>query len=130
MAYWGYMEFIKSVLARKKAPRVLEIGVNKGQMFLPLLSHLMANYKHFSLVGIDILKRDVLSVQLQLMSEDLVEGEQDIYFYEKSSLEVLPTLVEYMQETNQEDEGLFDVILVDGDHNNYTVKKELECVPK
>ena len=82
MAYWGYMEFIKSVLARKKAPRVLEIGVNKGQMFLPLLSHLMANYKHFSLVGIDILKRDVLSVQLQLMSEDLVEGEQDIYFYE------------------------------------------------
>jgi predicted O-methyltransferase YrrM len=130
MAYWGYMDFIKSVMAGKSpGPRILEIGVNKGQMFVPLLSHLTANFEYFSLVGIDILKRDAISVQLQLMSEDLVEGKQEVYFYEQSSLEVLPTLVEYMKETNQEEDGLFDVILIDGDHNYYTVKRELECVP-
>ena len=67
MAYWGYFDVIKVFLRDIENPRVLEVGVDKGQMLLPLLNWLSINKDKFHLVGNDIITRDELLVQLELM---------------------------------------------------------------
>ena len=127
MAYWGYYEFIRDRLKSVEAPSILEIGVDKGQMFLPLLSYLTANHEEFILSGVDIKFDEAMQIKLQIMENELDSNKQFLLFYEDSSLNVLPRFTSFMKETNQE--GMFDVILVDGDHNYHTVSQEFRHVP-
>ena len=128
MAYWGYVKSIKNFIKNineHRVPSVLEIGVDKGQTFVPLLSYLTNNCEKFTLYGIDIKIQSSLQVMLELMTEDLA-GEDEIHdlkMFRRSSLEILPELFEHMK--NHGESGLFDVILIDGDHNYYTVEKEI-----
>ena len=121
MAYWGYFEFVTDFLSRIENPQVVEVGVDKGQFFVPLLAWLKANKKSFSLLAIDVWKQDSTKIQIELVSRDL-NDEQHVHFFEKSSLDVLPDLL-MMKNHNK-----IHVMLLDGDHNYYTVKRELDCI--
>ena len=126
MAYWGYFGVMRQFLNRIESPSVLEIGVDKGQTLVPLLNWLSINKDKFHLVGNDILLRKELEVVLELMSSNL-KSEQTLDLYVRSSLEYLPEMAHEVKKRG--DNGYFDLILVDGDHNYYTVKKEFEQIP-
>ena len=123
MAYWGYMPIIKRHINDffKDNPTVLEIGLDLGQSFVPMLFYLSKNYPNFSLLGCDVLIKDSLQVILAQCSEDLTETQQRATVTQ-SSLEFLPELEKQCQELNKP----LSVAMIDGDHNYYTVKKELE----
>ena len=133
MAYWGYFHFMKEVCSLAKdaagqGPRVIEIGVDRGQTLLPVLHYLSLNFDNFHLVGCDIHMRDALNVQLEQMSSNLKEN-QIFEFAFDSSLNVLPALLKSLDGTQFEGKGYFNLMLIDGDHNYYTVKREFETIP-
>ena len=126
MAYWGYIGFIKKFLSERcmPVPTVLEIGLDMGQSFVPLCSYMMHNFSEFTLMGCDIVLRPELEAILALMDEEITDHElQDVMITVESSLDLLPKLVNNKKELNHPG---FDVIMLDGDHNYYTVSKELK----
>tara|TARA_R100001594_G_scaffold62436_1_gene96743 strand:- start:386 stop:1102 length:717 start_codon:yes stop_codon:yes gene_type:complete len=127
MAYHGYYTFMKEFLEAYPKPSVLEVGVDKGQTFLPLHHHLSCK-EDFLLVGVDVHIRDDLWITFNAMQMNLKNHERQMAFlHNESSLEYLPKITEQLPEDFG---GLFHLILVDGDHNYYTVKKEFEEIPK
>lgn len=129
MAYWGYFDFMKLLLDRVDNPHVLEIGVHKGQTFLPLLNYLAINHDKFYMSGIDILYREELMVQLKLMASNLTQS-QLVDMYTGDSTKTLTNIVNQSKKENESDEILqiYDLILLDGDHNYLTVSKELDIL--
>ena len=126
MAYWGYIKLIKKFLSERcgPCPSVLEIGLDMGQSFVPLCSYMIHNFSEFSLIGCDIVLRPELEAIIALMDDEISDPElQDVGIAVKSSLEFLPELINTKKDIDHEG---FDVIMVDGDHNYYTVSKELE----
>ena len=125
MAYWGYINFVKNFLSEKcrPVPTALEIGIDSGQSFVPLYSYMLNNFDTFSLMGCDILYKKEVEVMLDLIKHESKPG-QDLNIYKGSSLELLPQLLKSKKEQNHS--GI-DVIMIDGDHNYYTVSKELSC---
>ena len=123
MAYWGYIPFIKKHIDTffKDNANVLEIGLDLGQSFVPMLFYLSKNNPNFSLIGCDVLVKDSLQAMLVPCSQDLTETQQ-LAIVTQSSLEFLPELEKQCQELNKP----LSVAMIDGDHNYYTVKKELE----
>jgi hypothetical protein len=103
---------MKSFLSGLDSPNILEIGIDKGQTLFPLLQFFSYTGKTFSYTGLDVLIRDDLKIPISYM--DFKHG-QDINLYNVNSLAYLPECKEK-----------FDLILVDGDHNYYTVKQELK----
>jgi|TARA_R110002012_G_scaffold259649_1_gene441278 hypothetical protein len=122
VAYWGYFPFIEDFLENIENPQVIEVGVDKAQMFIPLLVWMKLNKQRFSLLGIDVVKRTELTLQLDLICR-WTTPKQQVHFMVGSSLEALPALLEH-----EENKGAADLVLLDGDHNYYTVKRELECI--
>jgi predicted O-methyltransferase YrrM len=114
MAYYGYLTWIKQQLYKIKEPKILEIGTDKGVSFISLAYFLARTKPLFSIYGIDIFIRE--EFELMARNIDLTEG-QDIKIYRGNSLQILPTLWEE-----------FDIILLDGDHNYFTISKELEIL--
>lgn len=102
-------------------PRVLEIGIDKGQTLIPLYSFLQNNFKLFEIIGCDIYVRPHVGTILAAMQSD-ASPSQLAYLQEESSLTMLPRCLEIKTDNN--DRG-FDLILIDGDHNYRTVKEEL-----
>lgn len=100
---------------------ILEIGVDRGQTSIPLMHNLTHRGICFDWVGVDIRQDDCLAQQLILM-EGLelaqLEGTEpkgkDAHYIIENSLEFL-----------KDDLNVFDLILIDGDHNYDTVKIEL-----
>jgi SAM-dependent methyltransferase len=129
MAYWGYYPLMRDHLENYQYPKVLEVGVDKGQILIPMLQFLSMNFDNFHLIGNDIYARDELKVKLELMTMNLKKN-QTFDMAMASSLEFLPKFVETMQGTPYEKEGYFNLMLIDGDHNYHTVKKEFENIPK
>jgi len=84
--------------------KVCEIGVHTAGHTKLLLQ----NYPNIELVGID----PALSPQTQ----QLLTEYPNFSFHHDYSLKVLPDYTD------------FDVVLIDGDHNYYTVYNELECI--
>ena len=123
MAYWGYLKFIKSFLDTRPSSRlsVLEVGLDMGQSFVPLFSYMTHNLPEFELVGCDIVLRPELKALLALMGEECNTKLQNLIVYESSSLDLLPKLLDMKRPGHE----LFDVIMIDGDHNYYTVSEEL-----
>jgi len=127
MAYWGYLKFIKSFLSERcrPCPTVLEIGVDMGQSFIPLLVYMVHNFSEFSLVGCDVIMKPELRAILCGIAEDITDTQssEDVKIVIKSSLEFLPELISTKKASGHSG---FDVIMIDGDHNYYTVSKELK----
>lgn len=115
MAYHGYIPYMKTYLAGVQSPKVLEIGLDKGMTTIPLIVFLSRVHKTFEFVGIDVLLQDSLVITLN--NVDYFEG-QKVYLNQSNSLDTLPSI--------RKENRKFDLILIDGDHNYYTVKKELE----
>ena len=123
MAYWGYIGFIKKFLSDRcmPVPTVLEIGMDMGQSLVPLFSYMLNNFERFSLMGCDIVLRVEMEAILGLMGAEAKDA-QDLNIYKGSSLKLLPQLLKSKKEQNH---AGIDVIMIDGDHNYYTVSKEL-----
>lgn len=119
MSYVGYIPLVKQYiyqhLPQEHVPSVLEVGIDKGTTLIPLIVFLARTRPVFLVVGVDVLVQE--SVHLTIANLDLTEQQQS-FCIQGNSLEVLPKMVE---------QGMkFDVVLLDGDHNYYTLSKELE----
>lgn len=121
MASHGYLPALKQYLGKViesgDTPAVLEIGVDRGCMLIPIVVFLMLYSKQFLCMGIDILIQDTLKI---MMSN--IDHGGGCVLMQNNSLELLPKVVELGMK--------FNVVLIDGDHNYYTVKHELEYVDK
>ena len=98
-------------------PSFLEIGLDRGVTFIPLVVSLCRNREKFCAVGVDIIVQEQLKLTLQNI--DYSSG-QEVLLHEMNSLDFLPLLVEQ--------HAKFDLILLDGDHNYYTVSRELKLI--
>ena len=118
MSYVGYIPLVKKyfeIIPSDHTISVLEIGVDRGTTFIPIVAWLARYREKFVAVGIDVLPQE--SVALTLLNLDC-QGDQLVYYLEKNSLEFLPEMVER--------KAKFDVILLDGDHNYHTVLNEMK----
>lgn len=110
---------MKQSLVGVKEPRVLEIGVDTGSTFVPMLSFLARTFAKFELVGVDVKFPDFIPIIVSNM--DLMPTQRCVLI-EDNSLVVLPKFIE--------SKDSFDLVLIDGDHNYYTVSRELLYVKK
>ena len=122
MSYLGYVKLMTAHCKAFEKPRILEIGVDRGQTTLPLLSNLLQITKDFQYIAVDIREDFCFSEQVsQMQGLRIAEpgGTSDFNFgYAiQNSLNLLPAFVN--------DGAKFDLILIDGDHNYGTVNKEL-----
>ncbi|MHA2303396.1 MAG: class I SAM-dependent methyltransferase [Candidatus Thorarchaeota archaeon] len=119
MAYHGYTNLMCQFLDAlpNHHVRILEIGIDKGQMMIPLVHHLIKTHRPFEFVGIDILVKDHLDVILRGFNLD--ERRAKVSLINGNSLEEISKI-----------SGTFDLILVDGDHNYYTVKNEMTHIER
>ena len=115
MAYHGYIPSIKQFLSQIQSPKVLEIGLCKGITTIPLFAFMSRAHESFEFVGVDVLVQESLLIILNNID---VLPSQKMIIHQDSSLNVLPKLTESSKK--------FDVVLLDGDHNYYTVSRELE----
>jgi len=84
-------------------------------MFVPLVAFLARVREKFVAIGVDILVQDQVKIVLQNL--DLTKAQQ-AFCIEANSLTVIPQMVDQRMK--------FDVVLIDGDHNYYTVAEELK----
>ena len=144
MSYLGFVGHIcRDYLPHiqgNRGPRVLEIGLDRGQSTLPMLHNMVLNScknnanPGFEYFGVDILLKEEFMTQLTQLSdlhigsiESLLEyktGTNQIYLSKSNSLDFLDL------KSNNIGGYSFDLVLIDGDHNYYTVKKELELLEK
>jgi predicted O-methyltransferase YrrM len=119
MSYHGLIPLVKQhiyQLPAGYAPSLLEVGVDRGVTFLTLSTFMARTRASFLALGIDVLVQEQVAIQLHHL--DMKAPEQAAFCVQGNSLEVLPKLIE---------QGLkFDVVLIDGDHNYYTVSSELQ----
>lgn len=118
MPYWSYKSWIVRKYGRKKGFSVLEIGVDKGQMIIPLVGRLIEDESDFLIVGIDVRKDDDFLLKME-ESIPLMRNDQEVRYHIVNSLQWLP-----------ECHDQFDVVLIDGDHNYFTVSHELSHVDR
>lgn len=118
MAYHGYTNLICQFIDNlpNYRVRILEIGTLNGETLIPLVHHLLKTNRPFEFVAIDIYVRENLKIILSGMG---LSDRQIVKLVENNSLEVLPKL-----------NGPFDLILIDGDHNYYTVSEELNHIER
>tara|TARA_Y100001963_G_scaffold151396_1_gene234156 strand:- start:6934 stop:7836 length:903 start_codon:yes stop_codon:yes gene_type:complete len=125
MSYQNVVRPLMQFLSYFEAPRVLEIGVDKGQTTFPLCHNLSMLERSWLYEGVDIKMNPDVAMTVASMStifcpstEPNIPVPPNVLFYEKNSLEFLKDAVE--------NEIKYNLILIDGDHNYYTVQKELE----
>lgn len=141
MSYQGYTPLMVSYLDNLNCTRVenfknregtneyvkiLEIGVDRGQTSIILMSSLVAKGIPFIWVGVDIRRDDNLVQQINLM-----EG-VDHYFLKD---QVAPKSYAIYDIANsldhlRKDKNQYDLVLIDGDHNYDTVTQELSFLDK
>jgi predicted O-methyltransferase YrrM len=114
MSYHGYVPSLKNFLCQLEAPTVLEIGLDRGVTTIPLVVYMSSKHKEFHFFGIDVNLQETLLLTLQNL--DRLES-QKVLLTNDNSLVALPSLVK--------SSAKFDLILIDGDHNYYTVSREL-----
>jgi hypothetical protein len=140
MSYMGYVHLMTEFLkfrAKQKQQKlwILEIGVDRGQTALPLLSNLLQENLDWAMIGVDIRYDASFDQQLAMMtgirkfgvipqSDEEDSGKHWNYLYQRcNSLDYLPLCIENVDKKITEK---FDLVLLDGDHNYETVRKELD----
>lgn len=118
MSYHGYLPILKSYLSKiDHLPSILEVGIDRGVMFLTLVMFLARTKPEFFALGVDVLVQEQVNLMLQHMD---LQPKQHAFVLEENSLDLLPKIIS---------QGMkFDVLLLDGDHNYHTVSKELTYV--
>jgi hypothetical protein len=128
MSYLGVVQPLSRYASIFKDVSILEIGVDAGQSMLPFIHNLSLTEDYFEYISVDIKQNLCLIEQLVNMTGFTpfippVNNEPlgcNVFYFIQNSLELLPDLIT---------KGCkFDIILLDGDHNYYTVSKELEHV--
>lgn len=110
MAYHGYIPIIHQWVMNFQNPKILEIGVLSGITTFSLIHRLSHTHSSFLYEGVDIIIRPDVSWTIDSMSPP----REFITLYEMNSLDFL-----------KQNKNIYDVVLIDGDHNYYTVSKEL-----
>jgi len=128
MSYQSLSKPILDFLKHFAYPKILEIGIDKGQTMIPLCHNLTLLGRPFCYDAIDIKVQDYLQSVIINMGRISCGGydghpqSKNVNFYEESSLDILPKLVAL---------GIkYNLILLDGDHNYYTVSRELKDLEK
>jgi hypothetical protein len=117
MSYHGYIPLLKEFLSTRKFPRILEIGIDRGATLVPLVDHVSRTHDSFVYMGVDVLVQESLKLTVANMSQPIPSM---TYLCELSSLKFLK---------QAQTAGLkFDLLLLDGDHNYYTVSQEMQYV--
>ena len=112
------MPLIKSYLQQfpqDYEPAVLEIGVDRGVTLVALVAFLARTRPKFVALGIDIMIQEPVDILLRNLD---LQKDQTVQLTQANSLEVIPMIVEQKVK--------FDVVLIDGDHNYFTVSEELK----
>jgi hypothetical protein len=126
MAYHGYNNLIAEFAASFVIPKVLEIGVDKGQALFPItnyFSKLCGNENEnrtFIYTGVDIVVREHVNIASTYINQSNMQGPNQvglIELIESNSLEALPALISRGSK--------YSAVLIDGDHNYHTVSREL-----
>lgn len=116
MAHHGLIPMMQDKLLKlDHKPSVLEVGVDRGVTTIPLLVALASGHDSFFYVGVDIKLQESLFLTVKYMGKAISSS---TFFIEANSLEFLPKLVN--------NGAKFDLILLDGDHNYYTVSREMQ----
>lgn len=130
MSYLGLVRPIFHSYVNKhcKDPKILEIGIDKGQSTLPIIQNLIYSHQFFDLACVDIKVDHTFVEQVAQLSGVSVEGVDQpsrarIRIYEENSVELLAKFLKW-------EKGKFDLVFIDGDHNYITVRRELELVKK
>lgn len=114
MAHHGYIPFALEFLSLFDNPKILEIGVDRGQTTFPIIHHLMMMKKKFTMDSVDVLIRDEVKVIATYFG---LSENQRLNLIQGNSLEFLPRT-----------DSKYQLIFLDGDHNYYTVSQELELL--
>ena len=135
MSYTGCIPLISDYCSwlnhsvQKPTIRILEIGVDTGQTTIPLIHNLIHDKVKFHWTGVDIRPDYLVATQLSLMKgvhlvnsgkpfiDDVYIGEADYITANSRGF-----LHHYTKDANSD---MFDVVLIDGDHNYDTVAEEL-----
>ena len=127
MSYLGYIKPISSLMSHIDRPNILEIGVDYGQSALPLIHNLCIDGNDFMYNGVDIKIRGEFLEQAIQMNNVFIHSvnspnheKTNVTLWHGNSLNVLPAL--------RDAKLKFDLILIDGDHNYFTVSRELEII--
>ena len=118
-------ETFKKTEEKPRPILILEIGVDRGQTSLPLMQNLIDLGIDFIWSGVDIRHDDTLSQQIHLLRGvdhiDLQDSSANskAYYVTCNSLDFLKT-----------NSNIYDVVMIDGDHNYDTVKEELSYLPR
>jgi len=123
MSAHGYLGAVKRYLQYVENPSVIEIGIDRGVMFLTLAYFLVRTKQKFDITGVDIMVQEQLAIMASNI--DLTSQEQKIRLYQENSLSLMPKIAEEIKQGVMKS---YDVMLIDGDHNYFTVKKELELL--
>ena len=120
MSYHGLVQtFQKLLVSLDHEPAVLEIGVDRGVTLIPLAVAMASAFDSFSYVGVDVKVQEPVLLTVGNLGKTVCDG---VSFYEENSLVIIPQFVA-QQKT-------FDLVLIDGDHNYFTVSQELSYVDK
>ena len=117
MAYHGYIPYVCEIIISKENPKILEIGIDCGATYFSLLHFLIMQKESFFLAGIDIKLKDMVKIQSHYFTKRN-EKQMGVILEENS--------LTFLQNKNNHLE--FDIIMLDGDHNYYTVSQELEML--
>jgi len=128
MSYLGFIRPIFNSYVNKhcKNPRVLEIGIDRGQSTIPIIQNLIFSHDSFDFACVDIKVNHTFIEQVGQFSGLSVvgidsPGKKELRVYEKNSLEILQKFIIHEEEK-------FDLVFIDGDHNYITVRQELDFV--
>jgi len=128
VSYQSISKPIMDFLKYFEHPKVLEIGIDKGQTAIPICHNLSLLDRPFSYDGIDIKITEYVQTMfinmanMRIAGFDGHEAPYNLRMFQKNSLDILPILIEA--------EKKYNLILLDGDHNYYTVSKELKMLEK
>ena len=127
MSYLGFSKLlVRDFLTNFNNPKVLEIGLDVGQTTLPMIHNMSVHLDEFTYVGIDVSVNNLLIQQIGQLSGihikdfDKNKGKKNVEIYEANSLEWL-----YANINQEKIYESYDLIMIDGDHNYYTVFNEL-----
>jgi hypothetical protein len=115
MGYGAFFDEMCCHLSGFNKPKILEIGVEHGTITIPMVNWLIHNKQEFIYHAVDI--------EIRKPVVEAITGNSDsqvVNLVEQNSLVELPNLIA---------QGVkFDLIMIDGDHNYYTVIRELGYV--